>query len=193
MDLSAERLNRAKKDIEGIVAAFKTGDYNSVSQEGRRLVEELSALDDAGWNLLLASLEDGELRDLLGSVRQRMSKEKDFWRSIDPIRQIRNIEYQFLFDISQQSLMVFLRFNNVKRESLLDQNQDMENTLWVGAAVVEVVSEAMKAMDGTLNPEAQRVCTGSDFEKNLKKVEDAVGEIRRIFNSVHGTDKRDKT
>lgn len=190
MDLNAERLNRAKKDIEGAVAAFKAGDH--VSQEGRLIVEELSALDDAEWNSLLASLEDGELRDLLGSVRQRFSEAKNPLFSDASVHQIRNIGYQFLFDISQQSLIVFLRFNNLNGKSLLDQNQDMEHTLWVGAAVVEVVSEAMKAMDGPLNPEAQRVCIGSDFEKNLQKVEDAVGEIRRIFTAVHGMDEKEK-
>ena len=51
-----------------------------------------------------------------------------------------------------------------------------------------VVSEVMQAIEGTLGPEAQRGCIGDHFEENLKRAEDAVAEIRRIFTAVRGED-----
>ena len=66
--------------------------------------------------------------------------------------------------------------------------QDLEDTLWIGAAVLQVVSETMQTMDGTLSSEARSGCIGEVFEENLKHAEDTVGEIRRIFTTVRRTD-----
>ncbi len=192
MSLSAERLVGAKKDLADVVAAFTTRNDSNVSQEGRRVVDELWALDDAEWDALLASLEDSELRDLLGSVRQRASEVKRLL-SADAVPQIRQILHRKSFYFSQQSLMILLRFNNGKGQSLLDSNQDLEDTLWIGAAVLQVVSDAMQDMDSTLNSEAQRRCIGTLFEQNLKRAEDAMGEIRRIFTALRGADTPDES
>ena len=189
MSLSAERLVGAKKDLEDAAAALQTGDKSNVSQEGRRLVDELMLLEDAERSALLASVEDSELRDLLDLVIQRASTVKRML-SAGTIRQIWHQE-SFLF--SQQSLMIGLRFNNGKGQSLLDSNQDLEDTLWIGAAVLQVVSDAMQEMDSTLNPEAQRGCIGTAFEENLKNAEDAVGKIRRIFTALRGADTPDES
>ena len=70
-------------------------------------------------------------------------------------------------------------------------SQDPEDTLWIGAAVLKVVSEVMQAMEGTLGPEAQRGCIGAHFEDNLKSAEDAVAEIRQILTAVRGADAPD--
>ena len=56
-----------------------------------------------------------------------------------------------------------------------------------------VVSQVMQAMEGTLGPDAQRGCIGTQFEENLKNAEKAVAEIRRIFTAVHGAAAPDET
>lgn len=66
--------------------------------------------------------------------------------------------------------------------------QDLEDTLWIGAAVLQVVSETMRTMDGTFSSEARSGCIGEVFEENLKHAEDTLGEIRRIFTTVRRTD-----
>ena len=190
--VSTERLKRAKKELADAVAAFQTGDDGNVSQEGRRLVEELGTLDDAEWDPLLASVEDDELRDLLGSVRQRTSEVKRL-HSVGALPQIRQILYRQSFDFSQRSLMIPLRFNNAGGHSLLDSNQDLEDTLWIGTAIFQVVSDAMQAMDDALNLEAQRRCIGTAFDENLRKAEDAVGEIRRMLTAVQGEHAPDES
>ena len=70
----------------------------------------------------------------------------------------------------------------------LASNQALEDTLWIGAAVIQVVSESMRAMEGTLRLEAQRNCIGTVFEENLKKAEDAVREVRRVYMAISDAD-----
>ena len=192
MTLSKERLVGAKKDLADAVASFQTGDDSNVSQEGLRLVEELWALDDAEWDPLLVGLEDSELCDLLAALRQRASEFKGLM-SASAFARIRRVGYRPLFDISQQSLMIHLRFNNAESQPLLDSNQDLEGTLWIGVAVFQVVSDAMQAMDGALNPETQLDCIGTAFDENLRKAEDAVGEIRRMLTAIRGAHTPDES
>ena len=189
MTLSAERLNRAKQDIEDVVAAVKAGDYSNVSQEGRLLLAELTALGDASWSSLLASLEDGELRDQLDFLRRGVAEAKGSL-SAGAFSRIRQVGHMASFDVSQRSLTIPLRFETWGDQSL-DSRQDLEDTLWIGAAVVTVVSEVMQAMEGALGPDAQRGCIGTHFEDNLKNAEEAVAEIRRIFTAVCGADESD--
>ena len=187
MTLNAEQLSRAKQDITDVVAAVKAGDRSNVSQEGNLLLEALTALADAAWDPLLASLEDNELRDQLDFLRRRITGAKE-----SAFSQIRQVDHTASFNVSQKSLTIPLRFETWGDQSL-DSSQDLEDTLWIGAAVVTVVSGVMQAMEDTLGPEARRSCIGENFEDNLKHAEDAVAEIRRIFTAVHGAAAPDET
>lgn len=187
MTVSAKRLNESRKELADALTAFENQDSSSLSQEGLSLIEELVALEDTEWDSLLESLEDSELRDLLGSARHRLSEVRR-WLSAGALSHIQQIGHKVLFDISQRSLEVRLHFNKADGQSLLDSSQDLEDTLWIGATIVEVVSEAMQAMDSALNPEAQRDCIGTVFEQCLNDAENAVREIRRIFTATQEAD-----
>ena len=188
MILDAERLNRAKKDIADVVAAVEAGDDSNVSREGHRLLAKLTALDDAAWDSLLESPVDGELRDQLDFLRRWIAQAKEYLPA-GAFSQIRQVGHTASFDVSQRSLTIRLRFE--AGDQSLVSSQDPEDTLWIGAAVLKVVSEVMQAMEGTLGHEAQRGCIGAHFEDNLKSAEDAVAEIRQILTAVRGADAPD--
>ena len=189
MALSMERLNGAKEGLAEIIAAVEVGDDSDLSEESRRLLDELVALDDAAWDPLLASLEDSELRDQLDFLRRRIAEAEEAL-PVDTSSRIRRVGHTASFDVSQRSLTVPLRFETWGDQSLVS-SQDLEDTLWIGWAVVAVVSEVMQAMEGTLSPDAQRDCIGQNFEDNLKRAEEALAEIRRIFTTVRGADTPD--
>lgn len=180
---NAEELVLAKKDLAEVVDAFETRDDSNVSQKARSLVSELAFLDESAWGELLDTLDDGGLRDLLGSIRRHLD-------SMSVSDAIRKVGHSVSFDVSSRALMVGLHFETPRRDSL-SSSQDLEDTLWIGAAVVKVVAETMKAVDGTLSAEVKRGCIGDLFEKNLKQAEDAIGEIRRIYASVCKPDAPD--
>lgn len=188
MTLSAERLNRAKEDLADIVAAVEIGNDSDLSQEGRRLLNELVALDDAAWESLLANLEDRELRTQLDLLRGKMTEIKEPLPA-GVLSRIVQIGHIASFNLTQRSLTISLRFEAVDQP--LVSSQDLEDTLWIGRAIVTVVSEVMQAMEGTLGPDTQRDCIGQNFEDNLKSAEEAVAEIRRIFTTVRGADAPD--
>lgn len=190
MTLSAERLSRAKRDIAGVIAAIESGDGSNISQEGNLILTELMDLDDAMWASLLESVEDRELREHLGSLRQKFAEMKEVLPA-DVLSHIRQVGHTADFDFSRRSLMISLRFQ--AGEQSLVSKQDLEDTLWIGAAVLQVVSDVMRTMDGTLSSEAQSGCIGEAFEENLKHAEDTVGEIRRILTAVHRTDEPDES
>ena len=189
MTLSTERLIRAKEDLVEIVAAVEVGRDSDLSQEGRRLFDELVALDDAAWDPLLASLEDSELRDQLDFLRRRIAEAKEAL-PVGTSSRIRRVGHMASFDVFQRSLTIRLRFETWGDQSLVS-SQDLEDTLWIGWEVVAIVSEVMQAMEGTLGPDAQRDCIGQNFEDNLKRAEEALAEIRRIFTTVRGADTPD--
>ena len=188
MILGAEGLNRVKRDIADVVAAVEARDDSNVSQEGRLLLAELTALDDAAWDSLLEGPIDGELRDQIGFLRRKIAQAKECLPA-GAFSQIRQVGHTASFDVSQRSLAIRLRFD--AGDQSLVSSQDPEDTLWIGAAVLKVVSEVMQAMEGTLGPEAQRGCIGMHFEDNLKSAENAVAEIRRLLTAVGGADAPD--
>lgn len=188
MILNAERLSRSKKDIADVVAAVEAGDDSNVSREGRLLFEELTVLDDVAWDSLLESPVDGELRDHLGFLRRKIAQAKESLPA-GAFSQIRQVGHTASFDVSQRSLTIRLRFQ--AGDQSLVSSQDPEDTLWIGAAVLKVVSGVMREMEGTLGPEAQRGCIGAHFEDNLKSAEDAVVEIRQFLTAVRGADAPD--
>ena len=186
MTLDAEQLIEARKDIADVVKAIESKDGTRVSEEGRRLFDELTSLDDAAWDSLLASLDDDvELHEQLGSIRRSLDDLKS-GVPMDALPRIQAVGHMTSFDISRRSLAIRLSFK--AGDKLLDSNQNLEDTLWIGAAVVEVVSESMLAMEGTLRLDAQRNCIEVKFEENLKKAEDAVREVRRIYTTISDTD-----
>ena len=130
---------------------------------------------------------DDDLRSHLDLARRNIAEARGNFP--DALSRIREIGHTASFDVSQRSLAIRLRFEAGGQSWL--SSQDPEDTLWIGAAVLKVVSEVMQAMEGTLGPEAQRGCIGMYFEDNLKYAEDAVAEIRRLFTAVGGADTPD--
>ena len=188
MTLDAERLLGAKEDVANIFKAVQSKDATNFSGETHRLFGEFSNLDDAAWDSLLASLDDVELCEQLGSIRRSLDDLRNRLQlPMEALPQIGAVGHTTSYDFSRRSLAIHLSFK--AGEKSLASNQDLEDTLWIGATVVQVVSEAMRTMEGTLRLDAQRKCIGMAFEENLKKAEDAVREIRRIYTAISGADQ----
>ena len=142
----------------------------------------MTALDDAEWDSLLAGLKDDDLHSDLDFLRRNIAETRENFP--DAFSHIRQVGHTVSFDVSQRFLTIALRFTS--REQSLVSRQDLEDTLWIGAAVVQVVSEVMREMAGTLGIKAQRGCIGMNFEDNLKRAEDALEEIKRLHAAMRG-------
>jgi len=125
---------------------------------------------------------DDDLRSHLDLARRNIAEARENFP--DALSRIREIGHTASFDVSQRSLTILLHFTSGERS--LASRQDLEDTLWIGAAVVRAVSEAMREMADTLGIEAQRGCIGANFEDNLKRAEDALEEIKRLHAAMRG-------
>ena len=181
MEPSVERLKSARKDIAEVLAAIEQGEHAGVSSAGQRLAGELSQLEDSAWGPLLASLEDDEeLHGMLSRLRTEFSGVRE---RLDQIfSPFQKIGHRAFFDFSTGGLVVEMRFVKGDSESL-EVRQDLEDTLRIGASVIESVADVMRDMDA-LSVDAKRQCIGQEFEENLKRVAKGVEEIEEIFNSV---------
>lgn len=80
---------------------------------------------------------------------------------------------------------------NAKIAPTPDNRHDLEDALWVGVAVVEVVRQTMQSMKGGLTPSAQRACIGSNFERNLERAETAIAEVRQMYEVARNAHPRE--
>lgn len=185
MTLSAERLTAARDDIAIVLEAFESEDASGVSPTANQLVAELVGLDEAGWNDLLKSLEGDELQKQMASLRQILKERVGGvgQQVIGAMTQhIRQVGCSVSFNISPAALIIDLHLT--AGDETLAAKHNLEDALWVGAAVVQVVCEAMQSMRGTLTQAAQHTCIGSNFEGNLERAEAAIAEIRQIYEVV---------
>lgn len=65
----------------------------------------------------------------------------------------------------------------------LEVRQDLEDTLRIGAMVIESVANVMRDMD-VLSVAAKRRCIGQEFEGSLKRAAKGVEEIEGLLSSV---------
>ena len=65
----------------------------------------------------------------------------------------------------------------------LKVRHDLEDTLRIGASVIESVADVMRNLD-VLSVDAKRRCIGQEFEENLKRAAKSMQEIEGMFNSV---------
>lgn len=181
MGPTTQRLKRAKTDIVDALTAIEQGEHTSVSPVGRSLVDELWQLEESAWVPLLAGLEDDEeLHGALARLRKEFSKVRERrYRIFSPIRQIGQRAF---FDFNSGGLVVEMHFIKGEGESL-EVRQDLEDTLRIGAMVIESVVDVMRNMD-VLSVDAKRQCIGQQFEENVKRAAKSVEEIEELLRSV---------
>lgn len=65
----------------------------------------------------------------------------------------------------------------------LEVRHDLEDTLRIGASVIDSVAHVMRTMDA-LSADTKRRCIGQTFEENLKRAAEGVEEIERMFKAI---------
>lgn len=178
MELSAERLKSARKDISDALAGLD--EHIAVSPTGEGLAEELWLLDDSAWEPLLASLEGDELHGVLTQLRRKFAEARERRdRFFSPIERFGHGAF---FDFAGGGLVVELRFVKSDGESL-EVRHDLEDTLRIGASVIDSVAHVMRTMDA-LSADTKRRCIGQAFQENLKRAAEGVEEIERMFKAI---------
>ena len=190
MNLTPDQLLSHKEDIASVIRALKEKDPSRASKGGSRLVEDLVKLDldEAGWENLLSGIDDAVLREHMDLLRKYISNVP-----VSALSHVSQVGHSVtISNLPSTSLTINLSFQTRTANKSLDSSQDLEDTLWIGMAVVEAVSETMQLMKDALAPLAQRNCIGDKFKENLERAESAVRQIRECYNTIV-TDESDNT
>ena len=190
MNLTPDQLLRRKEDIASVVRAVEEKNPSRASTQGTLLFEQMAQakLGESDWEELLSDLDDVELRGHMDSFRRYISEVP-----ASAISHVNSVGHSVaLGGFPSVALLINLSFKTSLASKSLDSSQDLEDTLWIGTAVVEAVSETMQSMKDALAPLAQRNCIGDNFKDNLERVESAVRQIRERYNTII-TDESDNT
>ena len=189
MNLTPDQLLIRKEDIASVARAMDEKNPSRASTQGTLLFEQMAQakLSESDWEELLSDLDDVELRSHMDSLRKYISEVP-----ASALSAVNGVGYSVaLGGFPSVSLLINLSFKTRMASKSLDSSQDLEDTLWIGMAVVEAVSETMQSMKDALAPLAQRNCIGDSFKDSLERVESAVRQIRERYNTI--TDGVDDT
>ena len=86
-----------------------------------------------------------------------------------------------LFDVAAMRMSIHLLLFDRERE-VLQTEQDLEDTLWISAAISEAVAYALENMAEKLTPGAYQACIGPNLLTNLEKAEASMKKIRGLVS-----------
>ena len=175
-------------------AAFDEA-LEDAAHRGRRLSERGDAAlflmrkcgslrrDDLAIRQLVGALKNREI-DLYRRLLIRFAFELDTQEDVLDERVKRHVAtVTWKADMSRTERRELVYDDVLPSIESLKVRHDLEDTLRIGASVIESVADVMRNMD-VLSVDAKRRCIGQEFEENLKRAAKSMQEIEGMFNSV---------
>ena len=159
-------------------------------EEGQRFIHELTTFDESDWEGLLRTLreDDLELSVIVKSAKEVIKSFVEAAESDVPFRfssRIQTVAAAPYLGIRDRVPYIRLIFKTSERETIYS-DQDLEDTLGLGTAVLQSVAETAQAMIQTLGIEPERIVWGDEFEARLARAE----EYTRMLRSLHDQHRR---
>ena len=176
MPLSREQLIAVKEDLIRFIEA--DSEVPELSDQGKRTVMELVQSGPESAFLRGLDENDSELAEVARGVMLRVEAIRADAPNLGP--RITKVGYSPMLQVKSGDLVVCLRLSG--QDVTFEIAQDLEDTLWVGTAIVEAVQESMESMARALSAAMARKSVGTQFADYLGKLEMATAEIRRIHD-----------
>ena len=165
-------------------------ELSKLPEDGQRFIYELTTLAESDWNGLLHTLRehDPELSVIVKSAREVIKSFVEEAESDVPFRfssRIQSISAAPFLGIEDRALLIRLIFKTADRETIYS-DQDLEDTLGIGTAVLQSVAESARSMIHTLGIQPDRIVWGDEFEARLARAE----EYTRMLRSLYDQDRR---
>ena len=159
---------------------------HSLSEEQRNIVENLLNSDEMAWREFLSELKSADTEFastaetartlLLSSMSSSVSQESPFASS----SRIQQVFFAPYLGLASQNAIIRLYLKTFDNKTLVS-DQDLEDTLGVGAVIVESVADTVNSMIGRLGVSPDVVSWGSEFESRLLRAEQAVQALRKHY------------
>ena len=159
-------------------------ELNNSSPGDRRLVLELSQLDEVDWEQLRGTLEeaDPDLWTVVQSAREAVKSSLEGSESHGPFQfasRIVSISFAPYFDLGTGAQINRLIFKTAGESFISDQ--DLEDTLGIGASVLDAAAKSVDLMVEEFGIRPERIVWGDDFEARLALAEEAARRLRRLY------------
>ena len=196
MSIVRDLLHRYRDVLERIVAADGHDGVlevtRNLSDEELKFILHLTTTDendnDHEWRELHRVLggTDSELITLALSCRKSMNdaigrdvngENSDSFESTDQIIGIRASPY---LGLTGGTTMIRFELKTARGNSVRF-GEDLEDSMWIGLGILEVVANSTKSMVERFGISRDRIEWGDKFAERLVAAENTVGEIRRLF------------
>ena len=141
-------------------------------------------MDGLGWEQLHGALEeaDPDLSAVVQSAREAVKSVLEDSESHGPFQfssRILSISFSPYFDLATGAQINRLIFRTAGEPIIFDQ--DLEDTLGIGASVLDAAAESVGLMVDEFGIQPERIVWGDDFEARLALAEEATSRLRRLY------------
>ena len=160
-------------------------ELSELPTEGQRFISELATLDESDWESLLRTLreDDLELSVIVESAGEVIKSFVEAAESDVPFRfssRIQTVTAAPYLGIADRVPYIRLIFKTSGGETIYS-DQDLEDTLGLGTAVLQSVAETAQAMIQTLGIQPERIVWGEEFEARLARAEEYTKTLRSLY------------
>lgn len=189
MEIELEEIRRSRDILERVGSAGGGAEtrreLETLSKEQESVLHELMDLHESDWRSLRGKLEefDPELSAIVQSARSGIRSMVEEEEQDEPFRVSSRIQSMEAFPyLSLQYGVSFIRvtFKSADGKSF-SSDQDLEDSLWVGMAVLQSVADSARKMVEELGIPPERVVWGDEFEGRLALAEESVRTLRRLY------------
>ena len=128
---------------------------------------------------------DAAVRNTLASVivaSEHKDSEADF-----PFRffsRVTGLESSPFLALKNATPVIRLVFKTAEKDTFVS-DQDLEDSLWIGVAILEAVANTVKSIEGLMIP-SEKIEFGNDFEDHLDRAERALKAARSVHSDRKG-------
>ena len=161
-------------------------ELSELSKEDQRFIFERMMLASSDWEGLLNTLseEDSELSVIVQSAREAVNSVVEGIESDEPFRfssQIQAVAASPYLGLGNGVPYIRLIFKTAGGETI-HSDQDLEDTLGIGTAVLQSVAESAQSMIQTLGIPPDRIAWGDEFEARLALAEEFTRTLRSLYD-----------
>ena len=159
--------------------------WNALSQEHQRFMSQLKNMEEADWVELLSAARrsDVGLCAIMQAARQAIrlvDVEGDKHGPFKFSSRIVALSASPYLGLRSNMPIIRLVFTSKNDESFI-VDQDIEDSFWVGASVVEFVAESVQSMVEKFGISPEQISWGTQFEAHLVATETATATIRQLL------------
>ena len=199
-ELDLNRLHEQREELAHIAsvssAAELSAELRKLSQGVQRSIVQIVEADDSNWNEFVTSLQssDRDLAVVAGTIREKIRATMDSVGSEDPFdlsSRVLGLMASPYFGLESGGAIIRFALKTGDGRSLVS-DQDLEDSLWLGATVLDSVARATHLMLERYQISADRLIWGEEFESRLGLAEEAVRMLRRLYDQRHESGKEEE-